>query len=116
MVLEKFGGLCDLWGAEERLMKPKKKKPTNAVTLLTRIETLLSDVLKECSSIEQSVEKNVREALLSAQSSVTSAIDYFRAAPSSAAPPRAAKKKAKPSAIAKKRVKAPAVKKRAVRA
>jgi hypothetical protein len=93
-----------------------KKKSTKAVTLLTRIETLLSDVLDECSDIEKSVEKNVREVLLSAQTSIGSAIDFISALPSSEVHQKAAKKKAKPSVRAKKRLTAPAAKKRALKA
>jgi hypothetical protein len=97
-------------------MKTKKKKPTNAVTLLTRIETLLSDVIDECSDIEKSVEKNVRELLVSAQASIGSAIDFFRAAPSPAARKKTtAKRKAKPTVKAKKRPSAPAARKRALK-
>ena len=97
-------------------MKTKKKSP-KAVTLLTKIETLLSDALDECSAIEKSVEKNVRELLLSAQASISSAIDYVGGIAASAVPQKAAaKKKAKPSAKAKKRAPAPAAKKRAVKA
>ena len=93
-------------------MKPKKKKSPKAVTRLEKIEKLLSDVIDECSDIEKSVEKNVREVLLSAQSSIGSAINYFTAAPSSEVPQRAAKSKAKPSVKARKRLTAPAAKKR----
>lgn len=64
-------------------MKPAKKqakkirKATKAVTLLTRIEALLSDVLVECSEIEKSVEKNVRALLRTAEKSIETAKDYF---------------------------------------
>jgi division protein CdvB (Snf7/Vps24/ESCRT-III family) len=100
-------------------MKPKK-----AVTLLTRIETLLSDVLDEYSVIEKHVEKNVRAVLLSAQESVVSAINFISALPSYEPRPKAskgrkagrrpvaAKRKAKPSVRAKKRVTGLAAKKR----
>ena len=94
-------------------MKSKK-----AVTLLTRIETLLSDVLDECSAIEKSVEKSVREALASAQASVVSARDYIMSVvPASEVGRGAAKsrKKAKPSTRARKRGAAPAAKRRAVK-
>lgn len=57
-------------------MKSKK-----AVTLLTRVESLLSDVLDEYSVIEKQVEKNVRAGLLSAQKSVNSAMNFIRALP-----------------------------------
>jgi len=94
-------------------MKPKKKKSPKAVTLLTQVEKLLSDVIDQCADIEKSVEKNVRELLTSAQKSISSAMDFVvSAAPSSAAPKKtAAKKKAKPSVKARKR---PAAKKRAL--
>ncbi|MGA2713121.1 MAG: hypothetical protein ABSG41_08430 [Bryobacteraceae bacterium] len=98
-------------------MKSKKKRPTKAVTLLTRIETLLSDVIDECSDIEKSVEKNVRELLTSAQASISSAIDFFSAAqPSEVRRKPAAKKKAKAPVKAKKRSITPAARKRAVKA
>jgi len=93
-----------------------KKKSKKAVTLLTKIETLLSDVLDECSDIEKSVEKNVREVLLSAQASIGSAIDFISALPSSEVRHKAAKSKPKPSVRAKKRHTAPAAKKRALKA
>ena len=101
-------------------MKSKK-----AVTLLTRIESLLSDVLDEYSVIEKHVEKNVRAVLLSAHASIISAIDYVSALPPSQVRRKAAKNrkrgrrhlrtksKAKPSVRATKRVTAPAAKKRA---
>jgi len=99
-------------------MTSKKKKPTKAVTLLTRIETLLSDVIDECSDIEKSVEKNVRELLTSAQASISSAIDCFSAAAPSSEVRRktVAKKKAKAPVKAKKRSITPAARKRAVKA
>jgi division protein CdvB (Snf7/Vps24/ESCRT-III family) len=65
-------------------MKSKK-----AVTLLTRIETLLSDVLDEYSVIEKHVEKNVRAVLLSAQASVVSAMNFISALPSAEIPAEA---------------------------
>lgn len=103
-------------------MKSKK-----AVTLLTRIDGLLSDVLDEYSVIEKNIEKNVRAALLSAQESIVCAIDFISALPSSAVRPKTAnnrkrgrrrlkaKSKAKSSVRAKKRSPAPAAKKRAVK-
>ena len=60
-------------------MKTKKRTTKKAVTLLTRIETLLSDVLDECSAIEKSVEKNVRVLLRSAEASITVAKEFFLA-------------------------------------
>jgi hypothetical protein len=100
-------------------MKSKK-----AVTLLTRIESLLSDVLDEYSVIEKHVEKNVRAVLLSAQASVASALDFIGALPSAGVRQKAAKSrkggrrhlkaksKTKRSVSAKKRFTAPAAKKR----
>ena len=96
--------------------KPVSKKP---VTTLNKIETLLSEALKECSAVEKSVEKKVREVLGSAQASVISAKDYIVSAiPSSGAGQKGAKSvsKAKPAARAKKRSAAPAVGKRAAKA
>jgi hypothetical protein len=57
-------------------MKSGKKK-MKAVTLLTRIETMLSDVLDECSAIEKSVEKNARLLLRSAEASIAVAKEFF---------------------------------------
>ncbi|MGA2882783.1 MAG: hypothetical protein ABSG13_27850 [Bryobacteraceae bacterium] len=56
-----------------------KKHTKKAVTLLTKIETLLSDVFDECSKIEKSVEKNVGVLLRSAEVSIAAAKDYFAA-------------------------------------
>lgn len=80
-------------------MKSKKKKPVKAVTLLTRIEALLGDVLNEFSVIEKSVEKNVRELLLSAEASISKAKDFISPPPvrhvAAKSRPRAVKAKAK---------------------
>jgi len=101
-------------------MKPAKKrtktvrKATRAVTLLTRIEGLLSDVVDECAAIGVSLEKNVRALLRTAESSIAAAKDYFIApAPAKvvrkpvkkvAAKARTkAKAKTKAAAVAKKR-------------
>jgi hypothetical protein len=104
-------------------MTKTKKKTTKAVTLLTRIGTLLSDVIDDCSGIEKSVEKNAKEVLVAAQKSIASALEFFSSAaapavaPKAAAKPKAvAKKKAAPAAKVTKRVAAPAAKKRAVKA
>ena len=105
-------------GIGEPIIKSKK-----AVTLLTRVETMLSDVLDEYSVIE----KNVREVLQSAQASIVSAIDFISSLPSSEVlqkPAKSrkrgrrhlgAKSKAKPSVRAKKRFTARASKKRALK-
>jgi len=93
-------------------MKPKKavkKKASTkkAVTLLTRIERSLSDVLDGLSVVEKSVEKNVRSVLLSAQASIGTAIDFISALPAEvlprAAPPRKRGAKKRSSAPAAKR-------------
>jgi len=57
-------------------MKSKKRTP-KPVTLLTKIETLLSDVLQQCSEIEKSVEKNALVLLRAAEASVAAAKNYF---------------------------------------
>jgi len=57
-------------------MKTKKRTP-KPVTLLTKVELLLSDVLQQCSEIEKSVEKNVYVLLRSAEASVAAAKNYF---------------------------------------
>ena len=58
-------------------MKTRKRKPARAVTMLVKIERLLADVLSEFSVIEESVEKNVRELLLSAEASISKAKDFM---------------------------------------
>jgi hypothetical protein len=105
-------------GIGEPIIKSKK-----AVTLLTRVETMLSDVLDEYSVIE----KNVREVLQSAQASIVSAIDFISSLPSSEVLQKPAKSRkrgrrhlgaksnAKRSVRAKKRFTAPAAKKRALK-
>jgi hypothetical protein len=93
-----------------------KKHTKKAVTLLTRAETLLSDVLDECSEIEKSVEKNVGVLLRSAEASIAAAKDYF-AAPEL---PKVRGKAAKIAGrvprhrVARSRVKAPVAKKRSI--
>ena len=64
--------------------KRKSKKP---VTLLTQIEELLCDALAGLSCIEKSVEKNVRDLLLTAEASVAKAKDLITPALATA-PPR----------------------------
>jgi len=98
--------------------KKKEKKTIKAVTLLTRIEALLADVLDECAAIEKSMEKNVRSLLRAAESSIAAAKDYFIAPE----PPKAMRKPVK-RVVAKPKVKAkapakvkPAAKKRPVAA
>jgi hypothetical protein len=73
----------------KKQVKKAAKKDTRAVTLLNRIEGLLSDALDECASIEKSVEKNVRALLRTAESSIAAARDYF------VAPAKAVRKPAK---------------------
>ena len=94
-------------------MKEKKKHSKKAVTLLEQIETLLSDVLKECAVIEESIEKNVRELLLSAEQSILKAKTFITPAPTETARRKAAKarKPGRPAA-AKSRARASASKKR----
>ena len=58
-----------------------KKKAKKPVTLLTRIEKSLSEVLDELSVVEKSAEKNVRAGLVSAQNAIGSAIDFISALP-----------------------------------
>ena len=85
-------------------MKSKNKKTAKAVTLLTQIETLLGDVLEEFSVIEKSVEKTVRELLLSAEASISKARDFITPAASPAVRRTAAK--SRPRAKAKLPIKA----------
>jgi hypothetical protein len=93
-----------------------KKHTKKAVTLLTKIETLLSDVLHECSEIEKSVEKNVGVLLRTAEVSIAAAKDYF-AAPEL---PKVPKKPARilgrvpRHRVAESRVKTPVTKKRSI--
>ena len=79
-------------------MKTRKKKPAKAVTMLGKIEKLLADVLSEFSVIEKSVEKNVRELLVSAGASISKAKEFMTP---SAVP--AAKKHPRPRARAKRK-------------
>ena len=65
-------------------MKSKKRKPAKTVTLLTKVEDLLADAIKEFSAIEKSVERNVRALLLSAEKSISTAKDVIIAAPAAA--------------------------------
>jgi hypothetical protein len=82
-------------------MKSKK-----AVTLLSRAEALLSDVLDEYSVIEKQVEKNVRAVLLSAQKSVNSAMNFIGALPDVQIPVKRRRRRAKAKTIAKERTRA----------
>ena len=86
----------------------KKASTKKAVTLLTKIEKSISDVLDQLSVVEKSVEKNVRAGLLSAQASIGSAIDYISALPSEVLP-----KAAKPRKRVAKKRSTPAAKKHA---
>ena len=76
-------------------MKTRKKKPAKAVTMLVKIEKLLADVLSEFSVIEKSVEKNVRELLVSAEASISQAKEFMTPSAGTAAKrhPRARAKK-----------------------
>jgi division protein CdvB (Snf7/Vps24/ESCRT-III family) len=77
-------------------MKSKK-----AVTLLTRVKSLLSDVLDEYSVIEKQAEKKVRTVLLSAQKSVGSAMDFISALPAAQIPYKSGRPRAKAKTTAK---------------
>jgi hypothetical protein len=57
-------------------MKRKRKSP-KPITLLTRVEGLLSDAVDGLSAIEASVEKSVRELLVVAEASVARAKDLI---------------------------------------
>ncbi len=72
-------------------MKAQKKQTKKAVTLLTKIEKLLADVLAECSALESSVEKNLGELLHAAEASVAAAKEFITPGP---APAPAARHKA----------------------
>lgn len=76
-------------------MKKSKRKSTKPVALLTKIEALLSDVLNELSSIEKSVERNVRELLLSAETSIARAKKFIAPALAFEAPRAAGRRKAR---------------------
>ena len=82
-------------------MQAKRKRPAKAVTLLTKIEDLLADALKEFSVIEKSIEKNVRELLLSAEASISAAKNFIASSVETPAKPRP-----RPRAKAKRTVKA----------
>jgi hypothetical protein len=103
-------------------MKSKKRRTKKAITLLTRIQTLLGDVLDECGAIGKSVEKNVGVLLRSAEASITVAKEFF-IAPETAKgqhkvaktakrvpPPRAVKTAVKPAAASHRRPAPPASK------
>lgn len=77
--------------AKTTAKKTKKRTTKKAVTLLTKIETLLSDVLVECAAIGKSVEKNAAVLLRSAEASIADAKDYFTAPE----PPKARRKTVK---------------------
>jgi hypothetical protein len=94
-----------------------KKRTAKAVTLLTRIEMLLSDVLEQCSEIEKSVEKNALVLLRSAEASIAAAKDYFIVPEAPKVRTKTAKTVGRVSRhrVARRRVKAPvAGKKRAI--
>ena len=80
-----------------------KKKSKKAVSLLTRIEKSLSEVLDELSVVEKSAEKNVRAGLVAAQKSIGSAIDFISALPPFEVKKKAAKSRKKSKAKPKKR-------------
>ena len=82
-------------------MKSKK-----AVTLLTRVKSLLADVLDEYSVIEKQAEKKVRTVLLSAQKSVNSATDFISALPVAQIPYKSSRPHAKAKTRAKTSVRA----------
>ena len=93
-------------------MKTKQKHSKKAVTLLTRIETLLADVLAECSAIEKTIEKNVRDLLRTAEVSIAQAKDFIapilvtevrHRAAAARKPRRVAARKTRPVARAPKR-------------
>lgn len=89
--------------------KKRAKKATRAVTLLTRIEELISDVLKEGAAIEKGLEKNVKTLLRTAEASVVAARKYFAApAPAKVVVRKAAKPKAAKRAVAPAKAKAKA--------
>ena len=71
-----------------------KQKGRNAAD---QIEALLSDVLVECSAVEKSVEKNVREIVLSARKSIGSAIDFIGAATAPAVQPKVVRRAKAPA-------------------
>ena len=63
-----------------------KRRSKTPVTLLAQIEGLLCDVLAGLSCIEKSVEKNVRDLLLTAETSVAKAKDLITPSLAAAAP------------------------------
>ena len=80
-------------------MKSRKKKSIKAVTLLSKIEALLSEVMAEYSAIEKSVEKNVQGLLRSAEASIATAKEFIIPAPSSAVPRKAARNRTRPASL-----------------
>jgi len=88
--------------------KKRAKKPTRAVTLLTQVEKLLSDVLKEGAALEKGLEKNVKTLLRTAETSVAAARNYFAAPAPAKVVRKAAKPKAAKRAVTAKKAKAKA--------
>ena len=80
-------------------MKRKKRSP-KPITLLTRVEGLLSDAVDGLSAIEASVERNVRQLLRVAETSVATAKDLIAKDVMTLAPAGAARRR---TAHAKKR-------------
>ncbi len=78
-----------------------KKRTKKTVTLLTKIEKLLSETLRGCSAIEKNVETTVRELLTSAQKSIVAAAEFVKASATFETEKKHVKK-AKPVARAKK--------------
>ena len=101
VAIENFGILCDVAIRREYFMKSKK-----AVTLLTRVELLLSDVVDEYSVIEKQVEKNVRAVLVSARKSDKRPMKFISALPDAQIPYTSGRRRAKAKTRAKTSVRA----------
>lgn len=70
----------------------RKRKSAKPITLLTRIERLLADAVDGLSAMEASVEKNVRESLVAAETCVARAKDLIAKDVSALAPAGAARR------------------------
>jgi hypothetical protein len=80
-------------------MKSKRKSARKAagtpITLLTKVEAVLSDVLDQLSSLEHTLEKSVRVLLSAAETSVTKAKGFVTPGPSAQTRRKVARKRAR---------------------
>jgi len=79
-------------------MKAQKKQTKKAVTLLTKTEKLLADVLVECEALEKSVEKNFRGLVHAAEAAIAAAKEFVTPGPTAESRPRTGHGQARPKA------------------